>query len=494
MRIGILAFLHESNTFVAHPTTWSDFESDTVVYGEALLKRFAGSHHEMGGFLSALDRASADESIEVVPLLAIRALPSGTISGDAFAEVVDRTGSALRIAMPLDGLLVAAHGAAVSETHRDADGAWLAHIRAIAGTKTPIVATLDAHANLSPAMVRACNAIIAYRTNPHLDQRERGEEAAKLLIDCVLGKKKPTMAAAYPPMVINIERQSTSEPHLREIYTVADRQKELPNVLSNSLLLGFPYADVHEMGAATIAITDGDKPQAQALADALADAIWENREAMIGDLIDVERALDEVEEWPGLRFGLLDMGDNVGGGSAADGTVLARALCERNLGPSLVCIADAPSVQQSIAAGIGAKLELAIGGRTDAFHGQPLPLRVEVLSLHSGRFSESESRHGGIVEFDQGPTTVVKACEHPLTLLLTSKRMVPFSLQQLLSCSVDPKAFRVVIAKGVHAPLAAYRGVCDRFIRVNTPGSTCADLRQLQYHHRRHSLFPFETP
>jgi microcystin degradation protein MlrC len=70
--------------------------------------------------------------------------------------------------------------------------------------------------------------------------------------------------------------------------------------------------------------------------------------------------------------------------------------------------------------------------------------------------------------------------------------MVPFSLQQLLSCGLDPKSFRVLVAKGVHAPLAAYREVCDRFIRVNTPGSTCADLHQMDYHYRRKPLFPFE--
>jgi len=492
MRIGILAFLHESNTFIVSPTTWRNFEEDTVASGRDILKQFAGSHHELGGFLAGLDRAGVGTPIEVVPILAVRATPSGTISKEAFDELLNRTFSALQRSMPLDGLLVADHGAAVSEKQRDADGYWLEQIRASVGAKLPMVVTLDAHANLSPAMVEACTAIIAYRTNPHLDQRARGEEAAEMLIDCLLGKTNPTMAAAYPPLAINIERQSTDEPHLREIYTVADRQKDLPEVLSNSLLLGFPYADVKEMGAATIVITNGDLQRAQQLADELANALWRNRHAMEGDLIDVKTALDMVEATAGLRFGMLDMGDNVGGGSAADGTVLARALCDRNLGPAFVCIADAQAVAQAITAGLGATVELSIGGHTDQSHGDPLLLRVEIVSIHPGRFSESLPRHGGIVEFDQGATVVARACEHPLTLLLTSKRMVPFSLQQLLSCGLDPTSFRVLVAKGVHAPLAAYREVCDRFIRVNTPGSTCADLRQLDYRYRRNPLFPFE--
>jgi len=492
MRIGILAFLHESNTFIASPTTWRNFEEDTVAIGDEILKRFVGSHHELGGFLAGLDRASGEVAIEIVPILAVRATPSGTISKEAFDGLINRTLSALQRSMPLDGLLVAAHGAAVSEKYRDADGYWLTQIRAMVGAKLPVVVTLDAHANLSPAMVEACTAIIAYRTNPHLDQRARGEEAAEMLINCLLGKTNPTMAAAFPPLVINIERQSTDEPHLREIYTVADRQKDLPDVLSNSLLLGFPYADVKEMGAATVVITNDRPKLAQQLADELANALWQNRHAMEGVLVDVKTALDLVESTEGVRFGLLDMGDNVGGGSAADGTVLARALCDRNLGPAFVCIADARAVDHAIKAGLGASVKLSIGGHTDQLHGDPLLLRVEIVSIHPGHFSESKPRHGGIVEFDQGATVVARACEHPLTLLLTSKRMVPFSLQQLLSCGLDPKAFRVLVAKGVHAPLAAYREVCDRFIRVNTPGSTCADLRKMDYHYRRHPLFPLE--
>ncbi len=96
------------------------------------------------------------------------------------------------------------------------------------------------------------------------------------------------------------------------------------------------------------------------------------------------------------------------------------------------------------------------------------------------------------MQFDQGATAVVEVHDGLMTIMLTSRRMVPFSLQQLISCELDPRQFRVLIAKGVNAPIAAYREVCQEFIRVNTIGSTCADLDQLQYKHRRESLFPFE--
>jgi microcystin degradation protein MlrC len=113
------------------------------------------------------------------------------------------------------------------------------------------------------------------------------------------------------------------------------------------------------------------------------------------------------------------------------------------------------------------------------------------MSLHGGQFREPEVRHGGITNFDQGPTAVV-ATDIGLTIMLTSRRMVPFSLEQLRSCSLDPRQFRVLIAKGVHAPVAAYREVCEHFVRVNTSGSTCADMTRLEFKHRRHPMFPFE--
>src|SRR5690606_40638802 len=105
---------------------------------------------------------------------------------------------------PLDGLLVAPHGAAVSELEHDMDGYWLTKLREAAGPEMPIVITLDLHANLTPQMVAAVNATVAYKQNPHLDQRARGLEAARLMVRALRGEIRPTQAAAFPPIAINI--------------------------------------------------------------------------------------------------------------------------------------------------------------------------------------------------------------------------------------------------------------------------------------------------
>jgi len=492
MRIGILGLLHESNTFISKPTTLTHFQEDLLVEGQDLLKALGSSHHEMGGFIQGLAEAAKQQPIEVVPLIAARATPSGTIEAITFQRLVQRILSSLEHHHPLDGLLVAAHGAAVAESHSDADGFWLQQVRNLMGANKPIVATLDPHANLSPSMVDACSAFIAYRTNPHLDQKQRGLEAARLMLDTLNGKVQPVMSAQFPSLVINIERQSSSEPHLQRQFEFADQQRTQPKVLSNSIFLGFPYSDVAEMGAATLVVTDNDLPLAQRLALQLSDNLWKHRSDFIGQLVPVSQAIDQCLDKPNQRICLLDMGDNVGGGSAADGTVIAQALTERNLGPACVCIFDPRAVDQCVRVGEGATCPLSMGGHTDHLHGSPLELKVRVLSFHSGEFCEPLPRHGGITEFDQGRSAVVQAIDHPMTILLTSKRMVPFSLRQLTSCGIDPTSYRILVAKGVHAPLAAYREVCDAFIRVNTPGATCADLTQLHFQNRRRPLFPLE--
>jgi microcystin degradation protein MlrC len=296
------------------------------------------------------------------------------------------------------------------------------------------------------------------------------------------------MAAAFPPLVVNIERQATAEPHWRDVLRA--REKAERSVLAVSLLHGFPYADVPEMGSAVVAVTDGDPDHAAAVARSVAGVWWDRRADFVGRLISPSEAVGRAAALDGPVC-LLDMGDNVGGGSPGDGTVLAHELHRRRLGPSFVCLADPESVRVAAAAGVGNRLQIRTGGKTDALHGEPLELDVTVRGLFDGKFTESNPRHGGITSFDQGSTAVVES-DGGLTLLLTTNRMVPFSLNQITSCGLDPVRFRVLVAKGVHAPAAAYAPVCKHLIRVDTPGVTSADLSRLTYRHRRRPMFPFE--
>jgi microcystin degradation protein MlrC len=489
MRVGIVALLHESNTFISEPTTLEKFQQEVLVSGEAVREKFAASHHEVGGFFAGLEQ----QGIEAVPIFAARAIPFGTITAETFDTLVRMMFEHIAAAGPLDGILAAPHGATVAANHRDADGYWLTELRRHFPREVgPIVATIDPHANLSPAMVAATDALVAYRTNPHIDQRDRGIEAANLIARALRNKTRLTQAAAFPPMAIDITRQLTTEPPCTPLYDHANRLVQVPGVLSNSIVLGFPYADVAEMGSAAVVVTDNDPQLARRLADDLARDMWEHRRDFVGEHISVDEAVRRARALPdSARICLLDTGDNVGGGSPGDGTLLAHALDHPSMRPSFVCIFDPAAAQQAIAAGLHARLMLRMGGKTDTLHGPPLESEFTVLAITDGKFAEPQARHGGFTSFDQGPTAVVRT-DTGLTIMLTAKRVAPFSLQQIRHAGLDPASFRYLVAKGVNAPVAAYQEVCNHFIRVSTPGVTAADMTTFTYHHRRRPMFPFE--
>ena len=417
-------------------------------------------------------------------------MPFGVMTADTFATLLARMDAAIDQAGPVDGLLVAPHGATVAAGFPDVDGHWVGRLRRRFGPGVPIIGTLDLHANVSRQLVDACDALLAYRTNPHLDQRARGIEAAKLMACTLRREVRPTMAAEMLPLAVNIERQATAEEPCRSLFALADDHLGRPGVLSDSLVLGFPYADVPHMGATALAVTDGDPDEARRLAEALAGAWWSRRSEFDGRLVGVEEAVDRAARLDGPVC-LLDMGDNVGGGSPGDGTILAHALNRRAIGPAFVCLFDPEAVRGAASAAWGDRLRLRVGGKTDGLHGSPLEAEFTLLGRFDGRFEETEARHGGFSSFDQGATAVLET-DRGLTVMLTSRRMPPLSLHQLTSCGLDPARFWALVAKGVHSPVAAYAPVCRHLIRVDTPGVTTANLARLDYRHRRRPMYPFE--
>jgi microcystin degradation protein MlrC len=500
-RVGIVAILQESNTFLHARSTLDDFHRDLFATGAAVREALASAHHEVGGFFAGLDAAG----LEAVPLLAARALPGGTMTAATHTALMDALDAALDAASPLDGLLVAPHGATVSETAPDFDGHWLGRLRHRVGA-IPIIGTIDPHANLSADMIAATDALIAYRTNPHVDQRARGMEAAALMAGTLAGRLRPTQAAAFPPLAINIECQDPAAfpclPHyeaaarLREPFTALPASAPVPpgTVLSTSIVLGFPYADVAEMGSAAIVVTNADAPAAERHAEALGVGLWAARDTFLPELLDAARALDRAATLPGPVC-LLDMGDNVGGGSPADGTALAHALIHRGIAGGFVCVCDPEAARLAAEAGTGATLDLAVGGKSlewaDVAAAGPITGRWRVRAISDGRFTESQPRHGGATAFDQGLTAVLVHVSG-LTVMATTRRTAPFSLGQLRHAELDPASFTHLVAKGVHAPVAAYGEVCPSFVRVDTPGVTSANLGRLTYRHRRRPLHPFE--
>ncbi len=503
LRVGIVGLLQESNTFISGRTTLDHFREDLLLRGEEVRRRMAGAPHEVGGFFEGLDA----HGILAVPLFLARALPYGVIEAGTFDVLVREMLGAITDAGDLDGILAAPHGATVSENHPDADGFWLSEVRKLVGPEIPIVATIDPHANLSERMVEATDAIIAYATNPHLDQRETGLVAADLMTRTLAGEVRPVQEASFPPLAINIQSQHTFESPMVELYEGVQSERTqsararinrapIPGgrsktnvILSHSIVLGFPYADVAEMGSAVIVVTDDDRSLARSLADAFGDQMVRMRHRFEPEFVCIEEAVSRAGKSVAVPVVLLDMGDNVGGGSPADSTAIVAELVARKIGPSFVCLFDPQAARTAMLRGQGSLLRaLSVGDSSNR-----LTSDFNVVSVHEGRFKEPNTRHGGFSEFDQGPTAVLESIDGGLTVMVTSRRMPPFSLCQLTAFGIDPSRFRVIVAKGVIAPMAAYRDVAaGGFIHVDSPGVTRADMTKLSYSSRRKPMFPFE--
>lgn len=487
MRIGIAGFLHESNTFSPEKTELGHFEEAYMHLGADLLPVWRDAHHELGGFIAGCD---GEPGVELVPLLAAMATPYGRVTESAYETVMSKLLDALRKAGTLDGLLLALHGAMVTEHLDSADSETVRRVRAAIGDNTPFIVSLDMHANITEAMVAIPDATIAYRTYPHVDQRARGEECATLMAHTVRGEAKPVQAWQKLPLLIHIVQQYTGAGAMKTVMDAVDETAKKPGILSASLAPGYIYADVPHMGVSIVVVADGDAALAEAEARHLAELTFGLREELNAALPDVETAIQQACETPGTVC-LMDCGDNIGGGGPGDSTILFEAALTADLSPICVIIYEPEGARVCADAGVGATVSLGVGAKSGGAHGRPVHIDGRVKQLSDGVFTEKEARHGGMEKYDQGLTAVVKTVNGD-TVVLNSYRVMPTSLGQLISLGIDPRAHRTIIVKGVTAPRAAYEPIADAVITVDTPGVTQAGPESFGYQHRPRPLYPLD--
>lgn len=413
------------------------------------------------------------------------------MSAGCESALIRAVDAAVDAAGPLDALLLAVHGAAVGQTHADFDARWVGRVCDRVGDALPIAATLDLHANVSPALLARLDAAAVYRTNPHLDQAETGRRAIRLLRRRVEGGSRPAVAHAALPMALNIERQLTDEPPLRDWLAWGAELEDEPGVWSAELAVGYPYADVPEMGLSLFLQGDADPAELSRLAGDWARRIWADRERARPTLIGVEQAARLAADSPGAT-GLLDMGDNVGAGSPGRSTHLAHALRGEGVGAWFVNLVDPAALRRTFDAGVGGAFDAEVGGGGSTEpHSRLLRFRGGVRALTDGRWIDETPRADGRTRYDEGPQALVES-EDGSVIQLSGATVFPASLGQLEHAGLRAERFRALVIKCVHAPTAAYRDVTDQLIRVDSPGVTEAGLSDKSYRLRRRPMFPFE--
>jgi microcystin degradation protein MlrC len=203
-RIALIGVYHETNTFAPAVTDLDSFRKGFWLEQGQILDEYRGGHHEVSGMAEVIEKIN---ELELVPLFYTFATPGGMVTDDALRTILSRMFELLDKTGPFDGILVAPHGAGVSESHPDMDGYWLRELRLRVGADVPIVGTLDPHANVSPLMASESDGLFPYQTNPHVDQAEQGRRAANLMVSMLMDGEEYRQTLVQLPMAISIERK-----------------------------------------------------------------------------------------------------------------------------------------------------------------------------------------------------------------------------------------------------------------------------------------------
>ncbi len=482
MKVLVGGIYHESHSFSNIPTDLESFKRVLFFEGNEVIEKLRGTTSEMAGFIRGAERFD----FELVPTVWAWGVSSGPVKASALESLLESVRKAIGRER-VDGILFALHGALVGEDAPDGDGLILSRLRSYVGDRTPIAITLDLHANVSEQMVSLADVVVGYDTYPHVDQVERGLEAAELLVRTIKGEIRPVMALEKPPLMIVPQKQLTDAYPMNELVDLAhERERE---VLSVTVSGGFVYSDVPEVGLSAIAITDNRPELARRCAKEIADRAWELRRAFVPRLPGVRESVERAIKSDRRPVILADIGDNIGAGTPGDGTFILRELLHQDARAAVVIIADPEAVGSAIEVGVGQELTLAVGGKCDRFHGEPVAITGRVKLISDGRFVNRGPMRDGILE-NMGRTVVVQASG--VTIVLTEIKMPPWNLEQLRSLAIPPEDQKIIVLKSAVAFRAAYESLAQEIIEVNSPGLSSLDLSQFNYQHIRRPIFPLD--
>lgn len=486
MRIAIGCIGHETNTFSPVPTTLDNFKKGTYHRGNDIIAAFQGTRTITGGFLDVADQLN----LQPVPLLWAFATPSGIVEQAAYQTLKAELLTLLRNAGKLDGVFLDLHGAMVTAELEDAEGDLIQAVRETVGA-TPIVTTLDLHANITAKMAHYADVIIGFDTYPHIDCYERGFEAGQLLFGMNAGKIRPTMAHRQLPLLTAPPAQCTMKSPMTEVLKALHTLETEPGVVTATLSMGFPFADITDAGVSILVTTNGDMALAEAYADQFAFDIWEMRTQFTFNLHTVESAIELANQTDGQPIVLADGADNPGGGGPCDGTTILQKFIEADVQDAVIAvIADAESVARAIEAGVGNHVQLNVGGKTDAQHGAPIALTGYVKTLSDGRYVLKGPMGRGPLG-QMGATAVIQV--GGIEIILTEKRIQPYDAEVLRSVGIEPLARKLIALKSAVHFRADYTPIAHQILEVDTPGVHSPNLFSYRYQKLRQPIYPLDA-
>ncbi|MCC5986520.1 MAG: M81 family metallopeptidase [Pararhodobacter sp.] len=492
-RILIGAILHETNTFNHILTRLADFEGRYLCLDTATIRaQLTCTATEMGGFIQAADANGWDAKLAVAAACG----PSGPIAAQDWQRL---RGKLLDAPGPFDGVLLALHGAMVTEDESDPEGALLAELRARLGPSVPIVVTLDMHANLSRRMVEAADAHFVYETYPHVDHADCAALAAgalERLLEQPLGAGRLTRKALVrPPMLDAADHGRTDPPGpMNALLARARMMRDAPGVVSAALTIGFPWADVAEAGPAalvtTLATSDADPaPPARELAQAL----WHSRHDTQLDFATPEQAMARARLGrPGdAPLVLADFADNPAAGAHGDSPNLLRAMLDAGLeDAAFATLSDARAVARARDAGEGARIELTLGGQHTPQRTPPLPVTARVERLHKGAFRAAGPVLRG-VGVDMGPMALLRV--GGVSVVVASRALAVTDVNLFHALGLDPARLRTIALKSRNHHRAAFGPLAREVMLVDAGGIATMRLGEIGYRNLTRPIWPLDA-
>jgi microcystin degradation protein MlrC len=479
-RIAVGAFLHETNTFAPTKATYQDFVHGggwpSMAHGPDVLRVMRRINVGLAGFVETAEV----NGWELVPTISAAASPSAHVTTDAFERVMKEMVDGIANTGPIDAVYLDLHGAMVTEAHDDGEGEILARVRKVIGPDLPLVASLDLHANVSPEMVAHADALIAYRTYPHVDMADTGRACARHLALLLTSKTRFAKAFRQLPFLIPISWQCTNDQPTKGIYQklAALESDDVPTL---SFAPGFPAADFAHCGPSVFAYG-----RTQADADAAADrivALVESHEDDFDGRIyspdDGVRLAMELAKTARKPIIIADTQDNPGAGGDSDTTGMLRALVRNKAsGAATGVIYDPASAKAAHAAGVGATVTLDLGGKSGIPGDAPYKETFTVEKLSDGKFVADGPYYGGR-DMDMGPSACLRIGDVRVVVGSYKAQLADQSMYRYVG--IEPTEQKILVNKSSVHFRADFEPIAEKLLICAAPGAMPADTAALPW-------------
>jgi microcystin degradation protein MlrC len=442
-----------------------------------------GLNTELGGALKVFEEAG----IEIVPTYGARAGSAGLLSAKGWKKLASELLAAVKANLKnIDGILVSLHGAMAADGELDPEGYLLSEIRAMAGPKMPIVISLDLHGIFTRAMLEQVDGFAIYHTYPHVDFASTGARAARLLLKLMKGGVKPVTARVVMPALVRGDELITKSGCYGDLIRECQRLEREGKALSAGIMIGNPFTDVPELSSQVFICTDGDEAGARREAIRLSEEFWPKRFRMQGKLIPIDRAIAQARAIDGPVI-FTDAADAPSSGATGDSNVIIKALQEARYSKKVLAqIVDAKAAAAAHKAGIGAEIDIALGGTLDKARFKPMKVKAKVKLLSDG-LARLETMKIGL---DAGPTAVLTFAN--FTVVVFSKTLSLFDRAMYYANGLDPTDFDLTVVKSPHTEYHMYDAWVEKNFNIDAPGSTSADLKSLGHTICARPIYPID--